>query len=202
MIDHPGINARQRFGVVAAVTRGLAFFCRAKVSPNGVIELQVTATGGIKRLHCIAVGLGRIGEEFVQTRINVLADGGPAPAKMQDRRRRDGHLGFGAGDAVKKAKVIQHIVLIETDPAADGNSFRFRLHPVKLDALPAFDQFHAVQPGKIIEMPPGAAEFPVGNGLQAGGLLALDHFPDTLVFNRSEGIHIHFVCFKIGARGL
>ena len=201
VVDHVGIDARQRVGIIAALPRGLPFFCGTKISPYRVIKLQVTATGSVERVHGLAICLRGICEEFIQSGINLFADRDPATAEVENGGRRDSHLRYDIGYTMKKAEVVQHVMPVKTDSAGHCDGSRFRLYPVKLDAMLAFNQFHAVQTGKVIEMPPRTPEFPVGNGLQAGGFLARDHFTDTFIFGRFEGVCICFAVFIVGAGG-
>ena len=163
--------------------------------------MQVTATGGIKRLHGLAVGLRRISEELIQSGVDLFADRDPAAAKVQYGRRRNGHLRCDIGYTMKKAEVVQHVMPVKTDSAGHGDGSRFCLYPLKLDAMLTFNQFHTLQAVKIVEVPPGAPEFSVSDGLQAGGFLARYHFTDALIFSRSQGVCVRDAGFKIGAGG-
>ena len=61
---------------------------------------------------------------------------------------------------------------------------------------------HAVEAPHEVEMPPAAAEFAVGDHMQAGGLLLGDEFGDGLVLDRLERCGIDFAGGEILTRGL
>ena len=198
-VDHVGIEPRQRLRVVAALPRCLPFLFGTQIRPHGVIELQVAATGGVKRLHRLAISLCRIGEELLHIGVNLAADRGPATSKVQDRGRWNGHLCGRTGNLVEKPEVLQHVVLVEPHPAGNDNPFRLGLHAVKLDTLLTLGQFDAGQSGQVIKVPPGAPELTVGHGLETHGFLPRHGLANALVFGFPQRLRIDSALLKIGA---
>ncbi len=73
---------------------------------------------------------------------------------------------------------------------------------VEGDAVGCGGMVHAVEAPHEVEMPPAAAEFAVGDHMQAGGLLLGDEFGDGLVLDRLERCGIDFAGGEILTRGL
>ena len=72
-------------------------------------------------------------------------------------------------------EMLQHRVVGEAELADDARALRPRLQALECDALLHHVAFGAVEAPEEVEVPPGAAELAVGDGLQADLLLLLDH---------------------------
>ena len=90
--------------------------------------------------------------------------------------------------------MLEHRVAGEADLAGDLDAFVARRHGGKGDAGVHDVALDAVEAPQEIEMPPGAAEFAVGDGLQAGRFLLLDDVLDLAVLDRLQrgGVDLAF----------
>ena len=82
--------------------------------------------------------------------------------------------------------MLDHRMSGETDLAGDLDAFVARRHRGEGDAAIHDMALDAVEPPQEVEMPPGAAEFAVGDRLQAGRFLLLDDVLDGAVLDRFE----------------
>ena len=82
--------------------------------------------------------------------------------------------------------MLQHRMAVEADLAGNAERLRFRLNALKLDAVVGLHHLDAVQPSEEIEVPPGAAELPVGDSLQPHLFLFAHHVADRVVFDLSQ----------------
>ena len=82
-----------------------------------------------------------------------------------------------------EAIVIEHGVAQVTDLAGDADALGPRVHAGKGHALRHLIAFDAVQPFEIIEMPPAAAEFAIGDRLQADLFLFGDDLEDFRILD-------------------
>ena len=181
--DHLHVVSLERIGVFAAVAHGLAFLLRAQICPHRVVELKVAAPGVVKCAHRLGISIGGVGEEGIEVGINVPADRGPAASKMQDGRRRNGHLGRHVRRALEESEVVQHGMVRETDLAGDGDALRLGLDAFELNRGDAARPFDPVKSGEEVEVPPGATELAIGHGLETGFFLSGDHVPDARILD-------------------
>ncbi len=82
--------------------------------------------------------------------------------------------------------MLDHRMVGESDLAGDFDAFVARRHRGKGDAGVHDMALDAVEAPQEIEMPPRAAEFAVGDGLQANRLLLFDDVFDLAVLDRFE----------------
>ena len=82
--------------------------------------------------------------------------------------------------------MLQHRVVGEPDLADDARALRPGLQALERDALLHDVTFGAVETPEKVEVPPGAAELAVGDGLEPHLFLLLDHALDLAVFDRLE----------------
>ena len=82
--------------------------------------------------------------------------------------------------------MLDHRVAGKADLAGDLDAFVARRHRGERDAGVHDVLFDAVEAPQKIEVPPRAAEFAVGDRLQAGRLLLLDDVLDGAVFHRLQ----------------
>ena len=184
LVQHPGINARQRIRIVAALAYLLTLGIGAQVGPHGIVQLQIAAAGVIKRADRVAPGGGQIVEVVAKIRVNGGINIFPPAAEVQHARAGNGHLRLRvAADAFQIAEVLQHRVVAKRQLAGDANAVRFGLHAVKLDPLLGIVTFNALQAIEEIEMPPCAPKLTVGDHMQAAVALLLNQMTDRVILN-------------------
>ena len=61
--------------------------------------------------------------------------------------------------------MLEHRMAVEADLSRDFQRLCLGLHALELDAVLGLHDFDALQRAEEVEMPPGAAEFAVGDGL-------------------------------------
>ena len=79
--------------------------------------------------------------------------------------------------------MLDHRVVGEADLAGDLDALHLGLHALELDAVVEFVELDAVEHAEEIEMPPGAAEFAVGDELEPDLFLLLDDLLDLAVLD-------------------
>jgi hypothetical protein len=79
--------------------------------------------------------------------------------------------------------MLDHGMVAEAELAGHAHALRPGLDAFELHALWQIHQLGAVESGEKIQMPPGAAEFAIGNGLQACLFLFLDNLLDLAIFD-------------------
>ena len=79
--------------------------------------------------------------------------------------------------------MLDHRVVGEADLAADLDALHLGLHALELDAVVELVELDAVEHAEEIEMPPGAAEFAVGDELEPDLFLLLDDLLDLAVLD-------------------
>src|SRR5262249_37175406 len=141
---------------VAALLGKIALLLRAQIGPYGVVELQVAAAGLVERRDRVLVGLGEVGKERAEIRIDVLADAFAAGAEVQRRRRRNGRLRRDFRVAFHEAKVIDEGVVLPVDFSDDPDAAVLGLDAGELDAVLGLKALDAAEPLEEVEMPPGA----------------------------------------------
>jgi len=60
VVDDAGVDLLQAVGIGRRARAPSSFILRAKISPDGVIELQIAAAGVVERLDRLAIGLAEI----------------------------------------------------------------------------------------------------------------------------------------------
>src|SRR6478735_10717524 len=90
--------------------------------------------------------------------------------------------------------MFDHRMPGKADFAGDLEALVARGHGRKGNAGIHHMLFDAIETPKKIEMPPGAAEFPVGDRLQADFLLLPDHPFDLAIFDFLQKSSISFSC--------
>ena len=83
-------------------------------------------------------------------------------------------------------EVLQHRVVGKSELADDARALRAGLQALERDALLHHVALGAVETPEEVEVPPGAAELAVGNGLEPDLLLLLDRALDLAVLDRLE----------------
>ena len=82
--------------------------------------------------------------------------------------------------------MLDHRMAGKADLAGDLDALIARRHGGKRDAGVHDVLLDAVETPEKVEMPPRAAEFAVGDGLQPGGFLLLDDVLDFAIFDRLQ----------------
>jgi hypothetical protein len=90
------------------------------------------------------------------------------------------------GVGLEKFEVIDHRMNRETDLSGDLDGQRLGLHALELDAMVELIDLDIVHHPVEVEMPPGAAEFTVGDGFQADLFLLLDDLDDLAILDLLE----------------
>src|ERR1039457_658792 len=100
---------------------------------------------------------------------------------MHLAERRDAHLRRHLGMRLQKLEVLDHRMVGEADLSGDLDALHLGLHALELDAVVELVELNTVQHAEEIEMPPGTAEFAVGDELEPDLLLLLDDLLDLAV---------------------
>src|ERR1700692_2722164 len=185
-VDELAVKRAKRFRVVAAIPHLLAVFFIAQHGDEDFVELQVAAAGIGESAHGLFVRLAEIGEHRVELGIDRLVDRRADRAAVQRRRRRDRYLCRAFGVLLDEFEMLDHRMAGEADLAGDLGAFVARPRRGEGDAGLHDGLLDAVEAPEKIEMPPGAAEFAVGDRLQAGRLLLPDDVLDLAVFHRFQ----------------
>jgi len=91
----------------------------------------------------------------------------------------------------------------EAELVADHRHVLLGMDAVKLDAAAfALDDIEAVEHAHEVEMPPGAAEFAIGDRLEAGIFLHPDDIDNGLILDGSELFGADGLVFEVGLAGL
>src|SRR5262245_39675479 len=185
-IDQVGIALGELARVVATPFLGLAVVGVAQHGDEHLIELEIAATGVGEGAHALAVGGAELGEELLERRVGLLADRGAAGAAVERRRRRNGDLRRARRVRLDELEVLQHRMVGKAELADDARALRAGLQALERDALLHHIAFRAVEAPEKVEVPPGAAELAVGDGLEPHLLLLLDDALDLAVLDRLE----------------
>src|SRR5262249_45714339 len=150
------------------------------------VELEVTAAGVGKGAHRLAVGLPEVGEELIELGIDCLVDGRHHRAAVNRRRGRYGDLRRALGVRLHEFEMLDHRMAGKSELAGDAHPLVAGGDACKCNAGIHDVAFNAVETPEKIEVPPGATELSVGDGLQPHLLLLLDHAVDLAVLERLE----------------
>ena len=151
----------------------------AELAPAGVVELQVAAAQVVEGAHGVAVYLNDVVEEH--RLVGIALDGAVrglaahAGDEVQHGGRGDGQLhGVIAGDVAQLGEMGQERVVAEGDLVAERQLSALGLGALELDR-PRFgvDVLDVLQALQEVEVPHGAAELAVGDGLEARLLFLL-----------------------------
>ncbi len=197
-----GVALLQMVDVEAAVARLLQFLLRAEIGPGGVVELQIAAAGVVEGLDRLLIGDRQIVEDRVAAGIGVLAHRIGLEPEMERRGRRDAHLRRQLGVLLQELEVLDHRMVGEPDLAGDLDRARLGLHALELDAVVELVDLDVVQHPVEVEMPPGAAEFAVGDGFEPDLFLLLDDLDDLAVLDFLELRGGDLALLALGARFL
>ena len=137
--------------------------------------------------------------KFIDIGIEAHVGDFASTAIMQHRGRGDRHFGRAGRVGLQEAEVLDHRVTGKFDLAGHAWCLRPGLHAGKLDALIGIDNADTVQLAEKIKMPPGAAEFAIGDGLQANVFLLFDQRPNFRVLNLPERCRIDLALFALCA---
>src|SRR5580704_3328116 len=185
-VNELAVKRAERFGIVAAVLHLLAIFRIAQHGYEHFVELQVAAAGISESTHGFFVRLAEIVEHRVELGIDRLVDRCADRATVQRRRRRDRYLWRTLGVRLDKFEMPDHRMAREADLAGDLGAFVARPGRGEGDAGLHDGLLDAVEAPEEIQMPPRAAEFAVGDRLQAGVFLLPDDVLDLTVFHRLQ----------------
>ena len=193
-VDEVAVEFAEFFRIVAARLHLRAIFLVAQHGDEHLVELQIAAAGVGERAHGFPVGLTEIVEHRVELWIDLAVDRRPRRAAVQRRRRRDGNLRRALGVRSDEFEMLEHRVAGKADLAGDLDALVARGDGGECDALVHHMLFDAVEAPEEIEMPPGTAEFAVGDRLQADILLAFDDALDLLILDCLErgGVDLAF----------
>ena len=189
-VDESGVAVGQLVGVVATGTGGFAHFVVAQIGQVGVVHLHIVATRRRQRAQLIAIGFGNVVvKSRVEFRIGVFADASATTTEMQHGGRGDGHLGRTALGNLRLQVIevgqldVFHMAYF-VDHTDDGwGQFLGAIRTFNGDGDVGFHAAHLLQE---VNMKIGAAEFAIGDGLQAHILLELHNFRDGFVFHHAQ----------------
>src|SRR3984957_1534879 len=185
-VDELAVEWAERFGIVAAILHLLAIFRIAQHGDEHFVELQVATAGIGESAHGFFVRLAEIVEHRVELGIDRLVDRCADRAAVQRRRRRDGYLRRTLGVRLDEFEMLDHRMAGKADLAGDLGAFVARPRRGEGDAGLHDGLLDAVETPEEIEVPPGTAEFTVGDRLQAGRFLLLDDVLDLAIFHRFQ----------------
>ena len=201
-VDGVGIGLRQRGRVVAVGAAGGLDLRVAQVGEGDVVQLQVATAGVVQVADGRAVGRGHVGPEVGHVGVGLARDGGAAAAQVQHRRRRDRHLRRARGLRLQVGEVLGHDRPAAADAAGDRGNRRLFTLAGDLELRPRVVlACHAVQLRQEVQVPPVAAEFAVGDALQAQGFLLAHGLGDGLVLGRLQRRGIDLAALELRARG-
>ena len=171
-VDHIHIVIGQFIQVKAPFCISLPFVGVTEFSPAGVIQLQIPATGGVEGADGLLVGQGDVREQPVL--VLVLRNGfivffPDAANQVEHAGGGNGHLGQGISRRLfQETEMIQERMVPEADGTGDLCRAGLGLSPFEMDG-PIFrrdfrDPFQFCQE---IQMPVPAAEFSIGDGMEA-----------------------------------
>ena len=201
VVHHLGVARNQPVRILAL---GLALFADlrvAQIDKEDIVHLQVAAAGGVECLDGLLVGRGDVGEIgvgivlVVGDRDVVLGDAEMDGARSGNGDLR-GHLGIGGDELV----MLEHrMIRREVELAVDHRHIGGGGHAMELDAaaFPALD-IEPVEHAHEIEMPPGPAEFAVGNGHKAGVFLHLNDAANGFVLDGVKLFGGHGLVLEMG----
>ena len=191
-VDHGHVVAGDLIDVDALLGVRGALGRIAELAPARVVELQVAAAVFVERAHGVAIRLHDVVEErlLVDITLNRLVGGRAAHAgdEVQHGRRGDGQLGLGgAGDLFQLVEVGEERVVAKADLSAEDQLRALGLGTLELDR-PGFgvDVLDVFQPLEEVEVPHGAAELAIGDGLKPSLLFLLDQIGDGRVFGGGQ----------------
>ena len=169
VVDHARIDLLQAVWIIAALARFPEFILRTEISPDGVVELQISATRIVKRLHRFAVGLREILKEHIEIGIHIFGDRVAATSEVQNRRRWDRHLRHHMRDLTlffQEFEMVEHWMVVWKIELADHpDGIVPGLNACELDAGFGMKQFATGEPGEKIEVPPRSPELAVSREL-------------------------------------
>src|SRR6516162_9988984 len=185
-VDEIAVELAEAFGIVAARGHLRPVFRIAQHGDEDLVELEVAATGVGEGAHRLAIGLPEVGEELIEVGIDGLVDGGHHRAAVDRRRGRYGDLRRALGVRLHEFEMLDHRMAGKSELAGDAHPLVAGGDAGKCNAGIHDVAFDAVETPEKIEVPPGATELAVGDGLQPHLLLLLDHAVDLAVLERLE----------------
>src|SRR3984893_1905448 len=188
-VDEIAVKLAEAFGIIAARGHLRPVFRIAQHGHEDLVELEVAAAGVGEGAHRLAVGLPQVGEEAIELGIDGLVDGRHHRAAVDRRGRGNRDLRRAIGVRLHEFEMLDHRMAGKSELAGDAHPLVAGRNARKCDAGIHDVAFDAVEAPEKIEMPPGAAELAVGDGLQPHLLLLLDHAFDLAVLDRLEFRH-------------
>src|SRR5262249_21410071 len=167
----------------AAILHRLAIFRIAQHGDEYLVELQVAAAGIGEGPNGLPVGLAEIVEKGIKFRIDASVDRGRYGTPIGRRWRGYRYLRRAAGVRRDELEMLKHRMAGKADLAGDLQALIACGHRGKGDAGVHHMLLDAVETPEKVEMPPGAAEFAVGDRLQTGLLLLPDDALDLAVLD-------------------
>src|SRR5262249_19789240 len=134
----------------------------------------------------LVIGLGQIVKEFLDVRVDRLADSVPPAAKMQHARTWNRHFRRDAAMRFQELEMVNHRMTGKSDLSHDAHCLGPGLDAVELNAVLGHEAFDAIEGFQKIEMPPRAAIFPVGRELEPDLLLSADDLLDFTVLDLAQ----------------
>ena len=96
-------------------------------------------------------------------------------------------MGVARGVVAQESEVVEHRVAGEADLAGDAQPLGLGLDSsLEGDAVIGAERFHSVEPFEKIEMPHGAAEFPICRAAQSGLRLSGDDALDRGILSGAQ----------------
>ena len=193
-VEDADVAAGHGVDVDAAGGVGGALFSGAEFAPARVVELQVAAAALVERQHGVGPGLCEVVEKKLLVVLvggdRLIVRGAHAADEVQHRRRRDRVLHGGvARDFLQAVEGLEErMVGGEGEAVLDDDRLGLGLTTFEVNGPGlGLDVADALEAGKEVEVPEGAAEFAVGDGGEAVVELLLHERGDLLVLDGGEG---------------
>ena len=166
----------------------IPIFRIAEHAPGAVIELHIPAAGIVQVADHLAIGGGNVLDQLFMVRIHCIGDPAvvaPVQFRQQLGRCRQGLAGQGIFilELLHVLEMFHKGMVLATDPAGDDGRAFGGLFSVEKVTMVQFDVGDALEPPEKVQVPVAATEFPIGEGMQPGGLLLFDQSGNFLVFH-------------------
>src|SRR5262249_945071 len=157
------VKLAKLFRIVAAILHRLAIFRVAQHGDEDLVELQIAAPGIGEGPNGLSVGLAEVVEKSIKLRVDISVDRRRYRTPISGRRGRNRDLGRAARVRRDKLEMLKHRMAGKTDLAGDLEALIAGGHRGK--GYPGVHHMFldTIETPEKIEMPPGAAEFAVGD---------------------------------------
>ena len=198
-VDHVKILLLQAGRILIAPAETLTHALVAQASPSAVIELHVTAAGGIQVGNDLTVCGHDIRGQLVVIFVELVVRVGVLVAGKHETGLRWGRHGLASNGIVifkllDELEMLHERMIVSVELAGHRGSVGGSDLVMEGNAMGGCDMVHAVEAPHEIEMPPAATEFTIGDDMQTGGLLLGNQISDQPVFDGFQSSGINNTC--------